>query len=94
MPAKKSVPSAAKPASAAGSSSAKSPIGAWLKAARLKRNTTQAELARAMGVAQEMLAQIENGDESPGAALHAKLRAWISSGSRPGAQPKRGPYRT
>lgn len=89
MPTKESAPSARKPGS-----EAKSPIGAWLKAARLKRNTTQAELARAMGVAQEMLAQIENGDETPGAALHAKLRAWIRSGSRPGGTPKRGPYRT
>ena len=74
--------------------SPKSPIGAWLKAARMKRNTTQAELARALNTEQSMLAMVENGDASPSPELRAKIRAWIQSGHRPGAQPKRGPYRT
>lgn len=72
----------------------KTPIGAWLKAARLKRNTTQAELARALKTEQSMLAMIEEGDADPGPDLRARIRSWIQSGSRPGPTPKRGPYRT
>lgn len=72
----------------------KTPIGAWLKAARMRRNTTQAELARVLNTEQSMLAMIENGDASPSQALRTKIRAWIRDGGRPSPAPKRGPYHT
>jgi ribosome-binding protein aMBF1 (putative translation factor) len=70
----------------------KTPIGAWLNAARKRRNTTQDELARALHIEQSMIAMVENGDLEPAPELRQKLQKWIQSGSRPGSPPKRGPY--
>jgi ribosome-binding protein aMBF1 (putative translation factor) len=72
----------------------KTPIGHWLKAARVKRNTTQSELARVLRTEQSMIAMVENGDLEPTPALRARLQEWIRSGQHAGPQPKRGPYRT
>lgn len=95
MPTKESARGASAPTkeSARGASApTKSPIGAWLKAARMRRNTTQAELARAMGTEQSEITRIEEGEIVPRPELREKLKRWIRSGSRPGPIPKRGPY--
>jgi ribosome-binding protein aMBF1 (putative translation factor) len=70
----------------------KTPIGQWLRAARIRRNTTESDLARALQTEQSMIAMIERGDAEPGPALRAKIQEWIKSGHRPGPPPKRGPY--
>ena len=71
-----------------------STLGTWLKAARMRRNTTQAELARALNTEQSEITRIEEGEIEPRPELREKLKRWIRSGSRPGARPKRGPYQT
>lgn len=68
-------------------------IGPWLRAARIKRDTTEAELARALETEQSMIAMIERGEAQPSPALEAKIRAWIRSGHHEGPRPARGPYR-
>ena len=70
----------------------KQPIGHWLRAAREKRNVTEAELAKHLGTEQSMLAMVERGEANPSPALHAKISDWIQNGHRPGPPPKRGAY--
>ena len=67
-------------------------IGPWLRNARLRRDVTEAELARALGTEQSMVAMIERGDSSPGPDLLAKIREWIRSGHHTGPAAPRGPY--
>lgn len=67
-------------------------LGTWLRAARERRNTTEAQLAKHLGTEQSMIAMIEKGEADPSAELAEKLRAWIRSGTRPGPVTKRGAY--
>lgn len=69
----------------------KTQLGPWLRAARMRRNTTQPELARHLGTEQSELARIENSEIEPTPDLRRKITAWIRSGG-PLAKPKRGPY--
>ena len=68
-----------------------SSIGPWLRAARMRRNTTQPELAKHLGTEQSELARIENSEIEPDADLRRRITAWIRSGGSAG-NPKRGPY--
>jgi ribosome-binding protein aMBF1 (putative translation factor) len=71
----------------------RSSIGPWLRRARIKRNTTQAELARELETEQSMIAMVETGDAQPSAALERRMRAWIRAGQHPSHVAPRGPYR-
>lgn len=68
-------------------------IGQRLKVARLARKATQEQVANALGVTQEYLSMVEEGQRAPSDSQTAKMLEWISSGSTPG-KAKRGPYRT
>ena len=69
----------------------KGPIGTWLRAAREKRNVTEAELAKLLGVDQSMIARVEKGEAAPSSDLHRKLVDWIQNGHALRAS-KRGAY--
>lgn len=59
-----------------------------LKDWRLKRNLTQAEAAKAVGVSQEMWSMLEDGDRPLPEGFEPKLAEPSKSSKR------RGPYRT
>jgi len=67
-------------------------LGTWLRAARERRNTTEAQLAKHLDTEQSMIAMIEKGEADPSPELAAKLRTWIQNGTRPGPATKRGAY--
>ena len=63
-----------------------------IKTKRLARNLTQAQVAGALGISQEMLAMIESGKEEPGGPLAERIRRWLRSGGAKGRS-VRGPYK-
>lgn len=67
-------------------------LGPWLRATRIRRDTTEAELARALGTEQSEIAMIERGEHEPSSELRSKLEWWIRSGAKPAGTSKRGPY--
>jgi len=69
-------------------------IGAQLVAARIKRDVTQAQLSKELGVSQEMIAMIERGTKNPGKSLATRIESWISGGSHSEDAPRgaRGSY--
>lgn len=68
-------------------------LGEQLRSARKGRKTTQAQLAKLLGVEQAMISMLEAGTTRAGPMLEGKIRAWIRGGEGAGAAP-RGPYRT
>ena len=62
-----------------------------LRKKRLERNLTQEEASKAIGISQEMLAQIESGARHASTATTNKISRWMSA---PSATPKsvKGPY--
>jgi len=67
-----------------------SSIGVWLRQARERRDTTEAELAKHLGTEQSMLAMIEKGEAKPSRELEAKIKAWIRGGAH--ISSRRGAY--
>ncbi|MGE5572013.1 MAG: helix-turn-helix transcriptional regulator [Bacteroidota bacterium] len=54
-----------------------SEFGLMLKVARLKRGLTQLELARALGVRENLISLIETGRQAPTPELREKLEALL-----------------
>jgi transcriptional regulator with XRE-family HTH domain len=59
-------------------------IGARLKRARIARDVTQAQVAKALGVTQAFLSMVEEGVRVPSDSQAAKMLDWISGGATPG----------
>ena len=69
-------------------------LGARLQAARLSRKVTQIDAAKAIGISQPMLAQVESGARAPSQGMIAKIEKWMSSASRSHLVSEvRGPYK-
>lgn len=67
-------------------------LGRSLRTKRLERDVTQAQVAKALGTQQSMIAMVEDGSVEPADELLGKIRRWIASGHTPG-KAKRGPYK-
>ena len=72
-----------------------STLGRKLRTYRLTHNLTQSEVAKRLGVSQELIARFETGTEEPSSAMADRIGAEIGGSSSRGdtGHAPRGPYR-